>query len=149
MNHNLISLNPWKPVFLMDLVYFLSFFILIFDESYLCNVVVRGENTRRVYAGVAKRRTAIAPKILDEQLTAIICLQAGRNYVVDQPTLLFSHVTQFLSSFSFCFNLPPVIRGWLVRKHFNYIHNLKQANSVNAKSKRRPGRKSSEMKVFL
>ncbi|KAJ4726231.1 myosin 2 [Melia azedarach] len=76
---------------------------------------VRGENTRRVYAGVAKRRTAIAPKILDEQLTAIICLQA-------------------------------VIRGWLVRKHFNYIHNLKQANSVNAKSKRRPGRKSSEMK---
>ncbi|XP_031266701.1 myosin-2 [Pistacia vera] len=40
--------------------------------------------------------------------------------------------------------LQSVIRGWLVRKH--YMHNLKQSNLVNSKSKKRPCWKILEVK---
>ncbi|KAH9650950.1 Myosin-2 [Citrus sinensis] len=41
--------------------------------------------------------------------------------------------------------LQSAIRGWLVRKQLK-MHKLKQSNPVNAKVKRRSGRKSSDMK---
>ncbi|KAK3199233.1 hypothetical protein Dsin_022648 [Dipteronia sinensis] len=77
--------------------------------------IVRGENSRRNYAIITQRCSAIAPQIQDEQLTSIICLQS-------------------------------VIRGWLVRRHLNHMHKLKQSIPVSAKSKRRAGSKSSELK---
>ncbi|ESR65234.1 hypothetical protein CICLE_v10007271mg [Citrus x clementina] len=86
----------------------------------LCNGVItlqsfaRGENTRRRHASLGKSCSAVVPKIRDEQLREIICLQSA-------------------------------IRGWLVRKQLK-MHKLKQSNPVNAKVKRRSGRKSSDMK---
>lgn len=76
----MIFLKPPKPV---SLKMFLSFFIHLYDESYLYNVVARGENTRRRHASLGKSCLAVVPEIRDEQLREIICLQSGRNYVVD------------------------------------------------------------------
>lgn len=76
----MIFLKPPKPV---SLKMFLSFFIHLYDESYLYNVVARGENTRRRHASLGKSCSAVAPEIPDEQLREIICLQSGRNSVVD------------------------------------------------------------------
>ncbi|XP_039026501.1 myosin-2-like isoform X2 [Hibiscus syriacus] len=42
--------------------------------------------------------------------------------------------------------LQSVIRGWLVRRHFDNIHNSKQLNHLSIKSKRKTGRKLSEAK---
>ncbi|KAH7544217.1 hypothetical protein JRO89_XS15G0130300 [Xanthoceras sorbifolium] len=113
-------------------------------EAITLQSFVRGENSRRNYATVAWSCSAIAPQIQDEQLTAIICLQSGRTCVVGLQTCgvfqcTFSH--PFLN-----YVVPAVIRGWLVRKHLNHMHKLKQSNPVIAKSKRRAGRKSSEVK---
>lgn len=72
-----------KPLKLVSLKMFLSFFIHVYDESYLYNVVARGENTRRQHASLGKSCSAAAPEIPDEQLREIICLQSGRSYVVD------------------------------------------------------------------
>lgn len=91
-----------------------SHFHELFNGVITLQSFARGENTRRIHASVAKRCTAVAPKIHDEQLTAIICLQSA-------------------------------IRGWLVRKQLN-MHKFKQSSPVNAKVKRRPGRKSLDMK---
>lgn len=50
--------------------------------------------------------------------------------------------------YSLLFNVfCAVIRGSLVRKH--YMHNLKQSNLVNTKSKKRPSWKISEVKVLF
>ncbi|GMI63685.1 ARABIDOPSIS THALIANA MYOSIN 1, myosin 2, ARABIDOPSIS THALIANA MYOSIN 4 [Hibiscus trionum] len=42
--------------------------------------------------------------------------------------------------------LQSVIRGWLARRHFNNMHNLKQSNRESVKSRRKMGRKISEAK---
>ncbi|KAK6229517.1 hypothetical protein SCA6_018468 [Theobroma cacao] len=42
--------------------------------------------------------------------------------------------------------LQSVIRGWLARRHFNNMHNLKQLNRESVKSRRKMGRRISEAK---
>ncbi|PPR82450.1 hypothetical protein GOBAR_AA38264 [Gossypium barbadense] len=42
--------------------------------------------------------------------------------------------------------LQSVIRGWLARRHFNNMHNLKQSNRGSVKSRRKIGRKIFEAK---
>ncbi|KHG19058.1 Myosin-2 heavy chain [Gossypium arboreum] len=42
--------------------------------------------------------------------------------------------------------LQSVIRGWLARRHFNNMHNLKQSNHGSVKSRRKIGRKIFEAK---
>ncbi|XP_012443648.2 myosin-2 isoform X1 [Gossypium raimondii] len=45
--------------------------------------------------------------------------------------------------------LQSVIRGWLARRHFNNMHNLKQSNRGSVKSRRKMGRKIFEAKDML
>ncbi|KAH8518531.1 hypothetical protein H0E87_000396 [Populus deltoides] len=44
--------------------------------------------------------------------------------------------------------LQSVIRGWLARKHFNNMHKMKWLIHENSNSKRKPGKKISEVKVI-
>ncbi|KAG5255087.1 myosin [Salix suchowensis] len=44
--------------------------------------------------------------------------------------------------------LQSVIRGWLARKQFNNMHKMKQLTHENSNSKRKPGKKISEVKVI-
>ncbi|KAB5521493.1 hypothetical protein DKX38_025812 [Salix brachista] len=44
--------------------------------------------------------------------------------------------------------LQSVIRGWLARKQFNNMHKMKQLTHENSNSKRKPGKKISEVKIF-
>nr|TKS18183.1 hypothetical protein D5086_0000006660 [Populus alba] len=81
---------------------------------------IHGENMRRKYSHMIKRRTANAPLAVDEvddQLVAALYLQS-------------------------------VIRGWLARKQFNSMHKMKQLTHENSNSKRKPGKKISEVKVI-
>ncbi|GMY31655.1 myosin-2 [Fagus crenata] len=45
-------------------------------------------------------------------------------------------------------HLQSVIRGWLVRRHVNGMRNLRKVHPENAKSKRKPSRIISEVKVI-
>lgn len=52
--------------------------------------------------------------------------------------------------FSYCsFSTIIVIRGWLVRRHVNGTRNLRKVHPEKAKSKRRPSRNISELKVLF
>ncbi|XP_011029402.1 PREDICTED: myosin-2-like [Populus euphratica] len=81
---------------------------------------IRGENMRRKYNHMIKRRTVNAPLAVDE---------------VDDQLLAALY-------------LQSVIRGWLARKQLNSMHKMKQLTHENSNSKRKPGKKISEVKVI-
>jgi len=45
--------------------------------------------------------------------------------------------------------VSAVIRGWLARKQFNSMHKMKLLTHENSNSKRKPGKKISEVKVHI
>jgi hypothetical protein len=120
---------------------YLSIFCSAFDSSYYWDAVVRGENLRRKFNHIKKKCTARAPIAMDEQLVAAVYLQSGKCCYL---LLIF---TFCLLDTIFSLLVPAVIRGWLARKHFNNMHKMKWLIHENSNSKRKPGKKISEVKV--
>ncbi|GAV85356.1 LOW QUALITY PROTEIN: Myosin_head domain-containing protein [Cephalotus follicularis] len=96
-------------------------------KKYFHIAVVRSEIARRKYGIMA-----------NEQMAAIICLQSGKTYVVHVYMALFV-VLNFLNIF-----FPAVIRGFLVRRQFKDMHNLKDLIPEIATFKRKTDKKISD-----
>ncbi|CAI0375856.1 unnamed protein product [Linum tenue] len=89
----------------------------LIDGATTLQSFVRGENARRKFDSMPKTCNVNTLPVVNEQLTAIICLQS-------------------------------VIRGWLTRKQLNDKYKLRQSSQDNTNSRRKPGRKISEVKVM-
>ncbi|OMP04597.1 IQ motif, EF-hand binding site [Corchorus olitorius] len=77
----------------------------------------------------------------------IVCGDIRRKYYSVEGNRCSIYPSQLLDEqLTAVIYLQSVIRGWLARKHFNNMHNLKQLNREGAKSRRKMSRRNSEAK---
>ncbi|KAG6793885.1 hypothetical protein POTOM_003110 [Populus tomentosa] len=83
-------------------------------------------------------------------LVALIgcCFKSLTLIVGSQIGTLEEQRKQFLRDTIFSLFVPAVIRGWLARKQFNNMHKMKRLIHENSNSKRKLGKKISEVKVI-
>nr|KJB13453.1 hypothetical protein B456_002G076300 [Gossypium raimondii] len=100
----------------------------------------RGHRARRLFHELNKGAKTIQSFVCGENIRRKYAIEANRcssfaSHLLDEQ----------LASVIY---LQSVIRGWLARRDFNNMHNLKQLNRESVKSRRKVGRKISEAKVF-
>ncbi|KAH1120968.1 hypothetical protein J1N35_004128 [Gossypium stocksii] len=100
----------------------------------------RGHRARRLFHELNKGAKTIQSFVCGENIRRKYAIEANRcssfaSHLLDEQ----------LASVIY---LQSVIRGWLARRDFNNMHNLKLLNRESVKSRRKVGRKISEAKVF-
>ncbi|TYI96470.1 hypothetical protein E1A91_D01G075300v1 [Gossypium mustelinum] len=98
----------------------------------------RGHRARRLFHELNKGAKTIQSFVCGENIRRKYAIEANRcssfaSHLLDEQ----------LASVIY---LQSVIRGWLARRDFNNMHNLKQLNRESVKSRRKVGRKISEAK---
>ncbi|XVF04085.1 hypothetical protein REPUB_Repub05bG0051200 [Reevesia pubescens] len=98
----------------------------------------RGHRARRLFHELNKGAKNIQSFVCSENIRRKYAIEAHRCSAFASQL-----VDEQLTSVIY---LQSVIRGWLARRHFNNVHNLKQLNHESVKSRRKMGRKISEAK---
>ncbi|KAG4204083.1 hypothetical protein ERO13_A04G025900v2 [Gossypium hirsutum] len=98
----------------------------------------RGHRARRLFHELNKGAKSIQSFVCGENIRRKYAAESNRCSAFSSQ-LLDEQLTAVIY-------LQSVIRGWLARRHFNNMHNLKQSNRGSVKSRRKIGRKIFEAK---
>ncbi|TYJ38947.1 hypothetical protein E1A91_A04G030200v1 [Gossypium mustelinum] len=98
----------------------------------------RGHRARRLFHELNKGAKSIQSFVCGENIRRKYAAESNRCSAFASQ-LLDEQLTAVIY-------LQSVIRGWLARRHFNNMHNLKQSNRGSVKSRRKIGRKIFEAK---
>ncbi|KAB2032803.1 hypothetical protein ES319_D05G402800v1 [Gossypium barbadense] len=101
----------------------------------------RGHRARRLFHELNKGAKSIQSFVCGENIRRKYAAESNRCSAFASQ-LLDEQLTAVIY-------LQSVIRGWLARRHFNNMHNLKQSNRGSVKSRRKMGRKIFEAKDML